>query len=81
METEKYLKFMPQSIELAAQVSTRLALLADSSADHTNQKTASQRPQRADEDKSFNLTNRLSQLRHNGVPQVQNVWTVHKQTH
>ena len=29
VETQKYLKFMPQSIELAAQVSNRLALLAD----------------------------------------------------
>jgi hypothetical protein len=29
LETQKYLKFMPQSVELAASVSTRLAALAN----------------------------------------------------
>ena len=29
VETQKYLKFMPQSIDLAASVSTRLAALAN----------------------------------------------------
>src|SRR5437764_13238755 len=45
-ETQRYLKFMPQSVELAASVSARLAFLANVDKDSINSKQESSRHSR-----------------------------------
>jgi len=46
IETQRYLKFMPQSVELAASVSARLAFLANVDKDSINSKQESSRHSR-----------------------------------